>query len=28
MVWVATFVVLVALARASGDEEPEGSAAA
>ena len=28
MAWVATFVVLVALARASGDEEPEGSAAA
>ena len=28
MVWVATFVVLMALARAFGDEEPIGSAAA
>jgi hypothetical protein len=28
MVWVATFVVLMALARAFGDEEPKGSAAA
>jgi hypothetical protein len=28
MAWIATFVVLMALARASGEEEPEGSAAA